>query len=120
MRGQNPHQLILPLGQVQGLAVLADCHSLGIYGDTTQLQPFSRWGGLDSHTDAADIGLDPGQQLPHGEGLGDVVVGAQLQAKHLIRLLLPGGEHDDRGGPALSLQAAAHLEPVHLRQHQVQ
>mgnify|MGYP006922405541 CR=1 FL=1 len=36
-----------------------------------------------------------GHQLPVFKGLGDVVVGSQLQTQHLVVLLLPGGEHND-------------------------
>ncbi len=72
------------------------------------------------HGGAADVGLDPGQQLPHGEGLGDIVVRAQLQAQDLVGLLLPGGEHQNGGGAALLPDGSADVKAIALGQHQVQ
>ena len=39
---------------------------------------------------------DPRAQLARAERLGDVVVGAQLEAEHLLGLLRPRREHQDR------------------------
>ena len=47
------------------------------------------------------------------EMLGDVVVGAQLEAEYPVELLGASREHDDRGGGALA-QEAAHVAPVHV------
>src|SRR5438045_2117239 len=47
------------------------------------------------------------------------VVRPELEAEHLVELVVPGGQHDDRHG-ALRPQPLAHLEPVELRQHQVE
>ena len=69
---------------------------------------------------AAQIGLDPGQQFPHGEGLGDVVVRPRLQAEDLVPLLLPGGEHDDGHIVALLPQRPADRKAVQFGQHHVQ
>ena len=41
-------------------------------------------------------GADACEQLARAEGLRHVVVGAQLQTHHAIRLLAPAGQHDDR------------------------
>src|SRR5439155_16067996 len=38
---------------------------------------------------------------------------------HLVQLVLASGEHDDRDG-ILGAEAAAHLETIELRQHQVE
>ena len=66
--------------------------------------------------------LNPGDQLPHAEGLGDVIVRAQLQAQDLVHLVAFGGKHDDggirRGGSAL--QTAANLHAVNTGQHDIQ
>ena len=66
------------------------------------------------------------QQCPHAapeladrERLRDVVVRAELEPDDLVELVVAGGEHDDRH-LALGAQALADLEPVELRQHQVE
>ena len=72
-----------------------------------------------AHLRPSQGGLDARAELAHGERLGDVVVGPQLQPEHLVDLLGLGGQHDDRhraAGP----QAPAHLQPVHPRHHHVQ
>lgn len=66
------------------------------------------------------MGLDPGHQLPDGEGLGDVVVRTQVQAQNFVLLLLPGGDNQHRGVFPLVPEELAHLKAVHLRQHEVQ
>ena len=63
--------------------------------------------------------LHPAAELAHRERLGDVVVGAELEAEHLVDLLGPRGEHDDRDRAARP-DLAAHLEAVHPREHQVE
>ena len=45
---------------------------------------------------AAQQRLDPAQQLAQAERLGQVVVGAQLQADDLVDLLVTGGQHQHR------------------------
>ncbi len=60
-----------------------------------------------------------GHELAGAERLGDVIVGAQLQPHQLVRLVVTGGEHDDRqsgGAPDL----AGDVEPVDARQAKVQ
>ncbi len=44
---------------------------------------------------AAQQGLDAGLQLARAEGLGDVVIGAEFEADHPIRLVGGGSQHDD-------------------------
>jgi hypothetical protein len=58
-------------------------------------------------------------ELADRERLRDVVVGAELEAEHLVELVVASGQHDDRH-LALGAQALANLEPVELRQHDVQ
>ena len=70
----------------------------------------------------AEHGLHPGDHYPGAERLGDVVVGAQIQAPDDVRLLTFGGQHDDgnRLGPRVRLESLANGQPVHARQHQIQ
>ena len=53
------------------------------------------------------------------ERLGEVVVGADLEADHLVGDLVPGREHDDRH-LALLADLAADRQPIHAWQHDVQ
>ena len=68
---------------------------------------------------AAQDGLQPRHQLARLEGLGQVVVGAELQADDAVHDLAARGEHDDRQ-VALLADGAAQLEAVHLGQHHVE
>ena len=61
---------------------------------------------------AAQERLDPAHQLAQPERLGQVVVGAQLQADDLVDLVVAGGEHQDRHLGAGGAHAAEDLEPV--------
>jgi len=71
---------------------------------------------------APQQGADAGQQPVHGEGLGDVVVGADVEGTDAVLLLHPGGDHDDRqvARRRPATQLAADLEARELRQHPVQ
>ncbi len=68
---------------------------------------------------APQHGAQAGQQFARVERLGQVVVGAQLQADHAVGGIAPRGEHDDRHGAGCA-QAGADLEAVAVRQHQVE
>jgi len=67
----------------------------------------------------AQDGADAGQQLTRVERLGEVVVGAELQADDAIRLLPHSCQHDDRHF-ALAAQPTSQIEPGLARQHQVE
>ena len=63
-----------------------------------------------------------GHELPHAERLGQVVVGAALEADNFIRLFAPGGQHQNRNvvvEPAVP-DRAAEREPVEPRNHDVE
>jgi len=71
------------------------------------------------HARPAQRRLHPRAELSHGERLGDVVVGAELEADDLVDLLRLGGEHDDRDRAARP-QPATDLEAVHPGHHHVE
>ena len=56
-----------------------------------------------------------GVEFLHAEGLGDVVVGATLQRRHLLALLVAPGEDDD-GRRRIPPHAADDREAIHVRQ----
>src|SRR4029078_7258166 len=62
---------------------------------------------------------DARAKLSDRERLRDVVVGPELEPEHLVELVVAGREHDDRHR-ALAPEAAADLEPVDLRKHDVE
>ena len=62
---------------------------------------------------------DAAAELAQRERLGDVVVGAELEAEDLVDLLGLGGEHDDRDGVA-GADPPADLQPVHPGHHHVE
>ena len=66
------------------------------------------------------LGFDPRQQLHHLERLGDVVVGAELQADDLVDDLAARGQHDHRRLDAAPAQLAHDVEAAEPRQHDVE
>ena len=63
--------------------------------------------------------MDPRDELPGAERLGEVVVGADGEPDDEVGLGVAGGEHQD-GHRAVALDAPAHLEAVEAREHQVE
>ncbi len=70
----------------------------------------------------AQHGLQAGDQLPGGEGLGNVVISADFQSLDLVILLALGGEHDDGdvAGQLVTFQAPRQLDAAGARKHPVQ
>src|SRR4051794_38939478 len=54
------------------------------------------------------------------ERLREVVVGARVEPEHLVELGAAGREHEDRQARVLRARAAAHLDPVDVRQADVE
>ena len=68
---------------------------------------------------AAEQRADPGGQLAQAERLGDVVVGAELEADDLVELGILGRQHHDRHA-RLGPDDPADLDPGQLGEHQVE
>ncbi|MCO5614897.1 hypothetical protein L7F22_069182 [Adiantum nelumboides] len=68
----------------------------------------------------AEHGGDPQGQLARAEGLGDVVVGAELEPTDTVVLLAERGEEHDREVRSLRLQLAADRQAVPAGQHEVE
>ena len=71
------------------------------------------------HPGPAQRRLHPAAELADAERLGDVVVGADLEAEDLVDLVVAGGQHDDRN-LAPGAEPAADLDPVEARHHHVE
>ena len=76
-------------------------------------------GRLAAHPRAPQRRFDAAAELAHREGLGDVVVGADLEPGDLVGLAAFRGQHDDRHLAARA-QLAADFDPVEAGQHQVE
>ena len=76
--------------------------------------------GAARHLGAPQLGAHAAAELAQAEAvLGDVVVGADLEPEDLVDLLRLRREHDDRDD-ALGAEAAADLEAVDARHHDVE
>ena len=62
---------------------------------------------------------DPGGELARGEGLGHVVVGAELEPDDTVGLLAAGGEHDHRAAASAS-ESNDRARAVRARKHHVE
>ncbi len=69
---------------------------------------------------AAQERLDPAQELAQPERLGQVVVGAELEADDLVDLVVAGGQHEDRHLGAGRADAPKRLEPIDAGQAHVE
>ena len=69
---------------------------------------------------AAQDGVDPGDQLGQGEGLGDVVVPADGQARQLVLQGVAGGQEEDGDPHPVGAQAPGDLEAVEVGQHHIE
>jgi hypothetical protein len=106
----------LPGGQLQGLAVPP-----GLQAGQVEAEGAGAQQGRPVHgAGAAQDGLHAGDELQHGKGLHQVVVGPQAQALQAVDLLAAGGEQQHGHVVLAFAQEAEHLEPVQLGQHQVQ
>ena len=68
---------------------------------------------------APQHGAHPGHHLAGAEGLGHVVVGAQLEAGDAVRLLGAGGQHDDRH-VAVAAEGPGNVQAVELGEGEVE
>ena len=98
----------------------------GAAADVCQaFQPFQhqrthlRGGGGHQRRGALHDGLHPQQQLAGVEGLGQVVVGAQFEARDPVAVIAPGCQ-DEHGYIRLHPEMAQYLETVHVGHLQVQ
>ena len=121
MLGKERHDVVFGLGQLDLLlvhehltAVIVDAHSL--------CAELTRRGIAAVH---GTVAVQPqgsahaGQQFAGAEGLGDVIIGTQIQRFDLIHLVGAGREHHD-GGHILLPHGTDEFQPVPVRQAQIQ
>lgn len=63
---------------------------------------------------AAEKGVGAGEELVNGKGLGDVVIGAEVEAEEDVGFLTLGGEHEDGEVAFVGAEAAAEFVAVDL------
>jgi hypothetical protein len=75
-----------------------------------------------ARTNTAQDGAQAGEELVHRERLGQVIVGALIEATDAIALVAAGRQHDDRRVARLAARAqpAADFDPRNLGQHPVE
>ena len=112
---QVAEQLVFLGGQLHRLAAARDLARARVEPDVARGQ---LGGGI--ARGAADQGAQPGDQFLGLERLGDIVVGAGIEAGHLVRPAVARGEHQDRGGLAFLAPAVEHGQPVDLRQAEIE
>lgn len=83
------------------------------------MSPSASGGGRASEPLAAQHGANAGRQLARVEGLGDVVIGAELETQDAVDVVAAGGEHD-HGQVAVGAQPPQHVEAAGLGQHDIQ
>ena len=114
--GQGREELELGRRQVDGRAGHLGPHPRQVQHDVAGMD---RLGGLGRTVGPAQDGPDAGDQLARAERLGQVVVGAELEAEQLVELVVAGGEHDDRDG-RVAAELAGDVEPVEPGQAEVE
>src|SRR5881397_3615628 len=89
-RSEQLQNLELPLREGNGPPFLPCLARAKVHDNVSGLEPIRRSGiGC-----AAEKDCNPGHQLHNTEGLGDVVVGPELEAAHLVHLLPPRSQHE--------------------------
>ena len=81
----------LPVGVGEAARVQVELPALEAVGADTVRPALAHFGAA-----AAQHGADAREQLARAERLGEVVVGAELEAHHAVGLFRAAGEHDDR------------------------
>jgi hypothetical protein len=109
---QHPEQIELLRGQVQLLVAVPGPPGVRIDADPAHSVPVGRA--------AAEQGPHAREELGEAEWLRHVVVRAGVQPDHGVHLIGPRGEDQHGDRVSLRANATAHLEPVQLRQPDVE
>ena len=68
----------------------------------------------------AQLGANAGQQHGDAERLGDIVIGARLEAENGVRIAILRRQHDDRAGKSVLAQQLAGFAAIHIRQPDIE
>jgi hypothetical protein len=119
--GEEGQQVVLLGRERDLLAVQPDAGRLAVDGQPGPVPVGSRRRGLGRRTrlGAPHHRPYPRDDLAHPERLGDVVVGAELQADHPVRLVTARADHDDRHVTALA-QRLADVQTVGVGQPEIE
>ena len=117
MGEENPQDLELAWGQVHGVGADPDLMTGGVEDERPDRQPPVLIGRRTRGVAKRDP--KTGIELVDPERLGDVVVGTTIERFDLLLLLVPTGQDDDRC-PRLAPDPADELQPVHVRQAEVE
>ena len=109
-------QIELEGRHVDDLAIEPHLPGSGVEGESRVLEAA---GCIGNRRNPAQDGPHPCRELPWGERLDDVVIGAQLESEQAIHFLAPGREEDDRHVGGLP-QLREHRVPVELGQHDIE
>jgi len=116
LTGESCHELEFGRGQVDPAAGNAHQHPGEVKLDVADAQVLGR-GARPIRT--SQHCPNTCHQLLGAEGLGDVVVGAELEANQLVGLVRAGGEHDDRHA-RVAAELSRHVQAVQPRQTEIQ
>jgi len=114
---QNLKQLVLVGREVDLLRVDADDALFKIDLDRAEMHQRAR--AVHAGGGPAQSCANPRQQLAHREGLGDVVIGAQVECGDFVFLLAAGGKHQDRDLAPFP-DFLNHFQPVAIGQAKVE
>ena len=64
--------------------------------------------------------LVPGYKFAYSKRLGNIIVCAKFQGKHLVNFLAPGGQHKYWCGYLIITDVAANSHAIYIRKHDVQ
>ena len=120
LRRKRPQKLEFDVCQLNGLSRELDRSPGGIDLQLADLDHVrDRSPTVARQRRAAQQRAHPAAEFTDRERLRDVVVGAELETEHLVELLAPGRQHDDRH-VAVGAKPLTDLEPVNFRQHQIE
>ena len=117
--GEEDEQAELGRREVERAAVAGDGGARAVDGEVAGVQDV-RLGGGELAVGAAQQRADAGDELAQVVRLGEVVVGAHLEAEDLVHLVGLHGEHEDGLPQAELAQLAAEVEAVAVGQAHVE
>ena len=115
--GEGEEQVEFLGAQVQAEGSEAHFPPGRVNGQVAELQRSRvRWLAVRAPQD----GFDARHELTRVEGLGQVVIRAELKPEDLVNIVVTGGEHEDGSWHVRSAQAAADFEAIQPGEHHIQ